>query len=490
MIDFAGIAGKFIGRGASDGAQQGAAGPTVAGENPAGGGFAELVRLAQGETGTAQASLRLVVDPLAIAPIPISPELAVQSQDKDRELTVGAQDPGEEADEKTEPAAPGAPVFLAMAPAIERPVTASAVQQTGEFGKAAAAPRAAAGVMAADVFRKPAPAAPTEDIAPDSLPKLPVESATAPAGISMPQTAAAPEAAQRQPVSPETAAASPRTQPTPSHAAAPVNDRSGDPATGTALPSPPARADEPSRTFTTAGSRSDSGSAPAADTQAAQTSTPLRTIMDGLPPIIQPELSAQPIRVVTGPASGPSTTDALGEQVIDMGVSGQWIDRMAQEIVSLASGTGHSRFTLNPPHLGRVQVDLWQGADSTNVRLMAETDEAAQRLADGRHSLAADARLAALSLGTVTVEKANAPFDSGRDQRQDQRQGGDLSGQAQQNGQSQTQARSGNGGNGNNGNGQGGEWVRRIAPDQPHEASDASARASGSRSASGRVRFA
>ncbi len=90
---------------------------------------------------------------------------------------------------------------------------------------------------------------------------------------------------------------------------------------------------------------------------AAGSAMPLRMIVESLPPVVQSALAAGTVATV----GGVSTGQQLGDQVIDMAVSGQWIDRMAREITALAEGGGHSRFTLNPPHLGRLQVDLWQG---------------------------------------------------------------------------------------------------------------------------------
>lgn len=153
---------------------------------------------------------------------------------------------------------------------------------------------------------------------------------------------------------------------------------------------------------------------------------PLRMIVDSLPPVVQSTLAGGTVATV----SGPSTGQQLGDQVIDMGVAGQWIDRMAREITALAEGGGHSRFTLNPPHLGRLQVDLWQGQDATSVRFVAETDEAARRLGEGRAALHADARLTALNLASITIEKSALPHESPRD----------GSGQAQQQATGQGQA--------------------------------------------------
>ncbi len=179
---------------------------------------------------------------------------------------------------------------------------------------------------------------------------------------------------------------------------------------------------------------------------------PLRDIMQSLPPVVQSQIGV----ARGGAAPTASTGELLGDKVIDMGVSGQWIDRMAREIASLAEGTGHSRFQLSPPNLGRVQVDLWRGGDSMNVRLTAETDEAARRLREGQSALENHARIGALSLGSVSVEKASAPLDSGREQGQ--RQSADANANAQQQQASaQAQGQSAQGrGNSNGGPNRGG----------------------------------
>lgn len=232
-----------------------------------------------------------------------------------------------------------------------------------------------------------------------------------------------------------------------------------------------------------AGRTSEPASAPVGAVLATSAGGPLRMIVDSLPPVVQSTLTVGGIATV----SGPSTGDQLGDQVIDMGVSGQWIDRMAREITALAEGSGHSRFTLNPPHLGRLQVDLWQGQDATSVRLVAETDEAARRLGDGRAALQADARMAALNLGSITIEKAAHAHDSARDSG-GQRTGAESQGQMQQQaagqqGNGQGQARSG-------GNQSQGEWVgRTFRPDQDQQG-DASPSAAARRAASDHVRFA
>jgi len=177
------------------------------------------------------------------------------------------------------------------------------------------------------------------------------------------------------------------------------------------------------------------------DTTPTVTAGSLQDIMQSLPPVLQSQLGATDI-AATSSLPTVSTGDQLSNQAIDMSVSGQWIDRMAQEIATLAAGTGHSSFQLSPPNLGKIQVDLVQSGGQTNVRIQTETDEATQRLRDGQSALEANARVASLSLGSVSIEKSPVASDSGRDPGQ--RQAPDSgTGQQQQQASAQAQGQSG-----------------------------------------------
>jgi len=113
-----------------------------------------------------------------------------------------------------------------------------------------------------------------------------------------------------------------------------------------------------------------------------------------------------------------------------MSIGGQWIDRVAQEITQLAQGTGHSRFQLSPPNLGRIQIDIRQAeGGGSHVQMLTETSEAAQRLRDGQSSLQSDARIAALSLGTIAISHAASAFDMANDQGSSRQPSGDPNAQ-------------------------------------------------------------
>lgn len=113
------------------------------------------------------------------------------------------------------------------------------------------------------------------------------------------------------------------------------------------------------------------------------------------------------------PAAVPTDLAAtLGQQVIDMSSSGQWIDGMAREIASLAAGEGRGSFRLSPEHLGPMRVDILPGDGGNEVRLTVETHAAEAALIKDRGQLKADAQLAAVRIGEVTVERVASVADS------------------------------------------------------------------------------
>ncbi len=115
--------------------------------------------------------------------------------------------------------------------------------------------------------------------------------------------------------------------------------------------------------------------------------------------------AAQPVADIGG---------MLGQQVIDMGSGGQWIDGLAREIAALSKGEGQGSFRLSPEHLGPMRVEIRAGDQGANVTLTVETKAAEAMLVQDRHLLKADAQLSALRIGEVTVERVTHIAEPGR----------------------------------------------------------------------------
>src|SRR3546814_14247076 len=98
-------------------------------------------------------------------------------------------------------------------------------------------------------------------------------------------------------------------------------------------------------------------------------------------------MSAAPLQ---GVAPAVDTGSVLADRVIDMGVDGQWIDRMAREIADIPAGTGRATFTLTPANLGKLQDDIIQGEVGANVRLTAEKEAAPTTLQQGLPTMTKD----------------------------------------------------------------------------------------------------
>lgn len=132
----------------------------------------------------------------------------------------------------------------------------------------------------------------------------------------------------------------------------------------------------------------------------------------------------------TAPAADLSVS--LGAQMVDMGVSGQWIDSLARDIAGLSANGAQGRFQINADTLGPIQVDIHQGEKGASVALTVATDLAEQALRQDGDRLRLDAGLAAVKISEVKIERAPAADTARSDQP-----GQNASGQPHQQGAGQ-----------------------------------------------------
>lgn len=169
--------------------------------------------------------------------------------------------------------------------------------------------------------------------------------------------------------------------------------------------------------LTTAGQRPDTGAnIPAPAIQAASVQQ-----------MVQP--APQPVMQIIQPIVQPDLAASLDRQVIDMTLAGQWIGRMAEEIVQIASDTGRSSFRLSPQALGAMQVDIFRTDKGADVRLIVQTEAAEAALQDGRHRLESDARLQGARINDVTIVRAPEQQDASRSQSSTSQHNGQNAGQ-------------------------------------------------------------
>lgn len=173
-------------------------------------------------------------------------------------------------------------------------------------------------------------------------------------------------------------------------------------------------------------------------------------------------LAAQPAVLVPVQPMVPvaDLSASLGAQVVDMGVSGQWIDSLARDIAGLSANGAQGRFQINADMLGPIQVDIRQGDKGATVALTVATDLAEQALRQDGDRLRLDAGLAAVKISEVRIERAPADVATRPDPS-----GQNTSGQPhqQQAGQPAFQ-----------GQGQG-RWQGRENIAQPHKGADEAA---------------
>ena len=162
-------------------------------------------------------------------------------------------------------------------------------------------------------------------------------------------------------------------------------------------------------------------------------------------------------------AAAPVTTAAmptidlsasLGAQVVDMGVSGQWIDGLARDLAGLTANGAQGRFQINADQLGPVQVDIRQGADGAAVSLTVASEAAELALRQDSDMLKLDSGLSPMRISEVKVERAPYVTEPARSESASNQNGsqsghlqqqaaGQWQGQGQSAGQSQMQGRQG-----------------------------------------------
>ncbi|WP_311266778.1 flagellar hook-length control protein FliK [Sphingobium sp. WCS2017Hpa-17] len=131
-----------------------------------------------------------------------------------------------------------------------------------------------------------------------------------------------------------------------------------------------------------------------------------------LTPLVQP--TAQPLAPAAPAMPTVDLSASLGAQVVDMGVSGQWIDGLARDIAGLSANGAQGRFQINATELGSIQVDIRQGDDGAAISLTVATEAAEQALRQDSDRLKLDASLSAVRISDVKIERAPQPAETAR----------------------------------------------------------------------------
>jgi flagellar hook-length control protein FliK len=116
--------------------------------------------------------------------------------------------------------------------------------------------------------------------------------------------------------------------------------------------------------------------------------------------------TTQPVTTIAPAIPTVDLSASLGAQVVDMGVSGQWIDGLARDIAGLSANGAQGRFQINATELGPVEVNIRQGDDGVAISLTVATEAAEQALRQDSDRLKLDAGLSALRVSEVKVERA------------------------------------------------------------------------------------
>lgn len=134
-----------------------------------------------------------------------------------------------------------------------------------------------------------------------------------------------------------------------------------------------------------------------------------------MPAAARPAPAAMTVPVPMLQPGAPADLSAtLGDRVVDMGVSGQWIDGLARDIAGLSANGAQGRFQINADRLGPVQVDIRQGAEGASVSLTVATEAAETALRQDGDRLRLDAGLAAIRIADLRIERSPHIADAAR----------------------------------------------------------------------------
>ncbi|MBJ7444240.1 MAG: flagellar hook-length control protein FliK, partial [Sphingobium sp.] len=150
-----------------------------------------------------------------------------------------------------------------------------------------------------------------------------------------------------------------------------------------------------------------------------------------------PTQAAPPLTIPTVAPALPAVdlSATLGAQVVDMGVSGQWIDSLARDIAGLSANGAQGRFQISSDQLGPIDVNIRQGVDGAAISLTVSSDMAEAALRQDSDRLRLDAGLSAVRISEVKIERAPQSSDAGRSDQSPQQQSGQQQ-SGQQNGPS------------------------------------------------------
>ncbi|QGP79952.1 flagellar hook-length control protein FliK [Sphingobium sp. CAP-1] len=155
----------------------------------------------------------------------------------------------------------------------------------------------------------------------------------------------------------------------------------------------------------TDGATRDDASAPASDGMATTVAS-IGAQPQGMAPVLTAGATLQPAIAQGNAMPTVDLSASLGDQVVDMGVSGQWIDGLARDIAGLSANGAQGRFQINTDQLGQVQVDIRQGSDGAAVSLTVASAAAELALRQDSDRLKLDASLSAVRISDVKVERA------------------------------------------------------------------------------------
>lgn len=96
----------------------------------------------------------------------------------------------------------------------------------------------------------------------------------------------------------------------------------------------------------------------------------------------------------------------IGAMIVDMGVGGQWIDRLARDIAGFAANGAQGGFRIEVGTLGPVEVAIGRTGEGAIISLRVANDAAEAALRQDGDRLRQDAALSAVRIADLRIERA------------------------------------------------------------------------------------
>ncbi|MET0249550.1 MAG: hypothetical protein ABW164_07460 [Sphingobium sp.] len=123
-------------------------------------------------------------------------------------------------------------------------------------------------------------------------------------------------------------------------------------------------------------------------------------------PVLLLASSTPPVSTPSPITPVPDVAATIGATIVDMGVGGQWIDRLARDIAGFAADGAQGSFWIEAGALGPIGVAISRTGDGAVIALQVASDAVEAALRQDGDLLRQDAALSAVRIADLRIERA------------------------------------------------------------------------------------